>query len=151
VRRMVVIWCAAFVATGRPLSAQTCASGTSVEDAMQNTPLLVARQNLLLARSRVAERQYSEAIPPLLTTAEALAFFEEKEIGRYDGFGGDAGDTRQQILDYAAGIETDNAYALSDIDGWLDQIRQWNERRKTVWPPYQGDKIGRRIRTAIHQ
>jgi hypothetical protein len=97
---------------------------------------LIARQNLLLARSRVAAHRYSEAIPPLVATAEALAFFEEQEIGRNDGVGGAAADTRQQILDYAAGIETDNDDAVNNIDAWLDQIRQWNQGRKTVLPPY---------------
>jgi hypothetical protein len=107
---------------------------------MRKTPLLVARKNLLLARSRVVEHRYSEAIPPLITTAEALAFFEEQEIGRYVNFGGDAGETRQQILDYATGIETDNGFALNDIDAWLDQIRQWNERRETPFSSPDGSQ-----------
>jgi hypothetical protein len=67
-----------------------------------------------------------------LTTAEALAFVEEQEIGQYDGFGAVAGDMRQQLLDYASAIETDNSDALSNIDAWLVQVRQWSERRKTV-------------------
>jgi len=98
---------------------------------MRDAPLLVARQNLLLARSRVLEHKYSEAIPPLLTTAQALAFFERQQVGRYGGFGGAAGDTRQEVLDYTRDIQTDHDNAVSDIDAWLDQIRQWNERPRT--------------------
>ena len=74
-------------------------------------------------------------IPPLLTTAAALAFFETQEIG-YGRLGASAGNTRQQILDYATGIETDNRNALSNIDARLDKIRQWNELRKIVWTTY---------------
>jgi hypothetical protein len=100
-----------------------------VEDAIRNTPLLAARHSLLLARSLVVEQRYSEAIPPLLTTAEALAFFEGQEIGRYEGHAGVAGDVRQEILNYANDIETDHDDALSNIEAWLDQIREWSSQR----------------------
>jgi hypothetical protein len=93
--------------------------------------LRVAQRNLLLARSWVVEHRYSEATQPLLITAEALAFFEAQETG-YGWPGAAAGDTRQQILNYANGIETNNSDALSNIDAWLDKIRQWNEPQKTV-------------------
>jgi hypothetical protein len=136
---MIVAGFTALVAIIPSLSARTRAPGANVEDATWGTiwgnPLLVARQNLLLARSRVVEHRYSEAIPPLSTTAAALAFFEAQEIG-YGRLGADAGNTRQQILDDATGIETDNRNALSNIDAWLDKIRQWNELRKTVWTTY---------------
>jgi hypothetical protein len=128
-RRMIVSWCTALIATVPSLSALTRPPAENIELAIRNTPLLVARQNLLRARTRVVEHCYAEAVPPLLTTAEALAFFEEQEIGRYDGVGGDAGDMRQQILDYTRGIELDNTNALSNINVWLQQIGQWQEQR----------------------
>jgi hypothetical protein len=136
VRRTIVICCAAVVATLVPsLSARTRASGGNGEDAtwanIWVALLRVARRNPLLARSRVVEHRYSEATQPLLITAEALAFFETQETG-YGWPGADAGDTRQQILNYAKGIETNNSNALSNIDTWLDQIRQWNDLQNTV-------------------
>jgi hypothetical protein len=128
--RMIRVWCTVLVAAALCHSAHLRASEANVEDAMRNRPLLVARQNLLVARSVVVEHRYSEAIPRLLVSAQALAFFEAQEIGRYDGIGGEAGDIRQQILDYANGIATDNHNALSNIDAWLSQIGQWDQSRK---------------------
>jgi hypothetical protein len=83
-------------------------------------PLLAARHSLLLARLLVVERRYSEAIPPLLTTAEALAFFQELEIGRYGGHAGIAGDVRQEILNYANDIEIDTTMPSATLThGWI--------------------------------
>jgi hypothetical protein len=124
---MLVFGWAALAATISSLSEQSHISEANAEDAMRNSPLLLARHELLVARSRVVEHRFSEAIPPLLTTAHALAFFEAQEIGGNDGIDAIAGDARQQILDYAAAIQTDNTYAVSDIDGWLKEIRQWNK------------------------
>lgn len=92
-------------------------------DAMQDTPLLVARQNLMLARSLVVRHRYSEAIAPLLTTAEALAFVEQRDPGP---IGRDAGYTRQEIKNYTNDIETDPSTALDRVDAWLYRIRQWD-------------------------
>jgi hypothetical protein len=55
---------------------------------MRNTPLLIAWQNLLFARSRVVEHCYSQTFRPHWTTVRALAFFETPEIGRYRGLAG---------------------------------------------------------------
>jgi hypothetical protein len=133
-RRIGRVSCAVFIAMVLSSSSgRTRTPGTDIEDAMRNTPLLVARQNLLIARSFVVKRSYSKAIPPLLTTAEALALFEEQGTGENDGIGVAAGDVRQEILNYATGIETDNSDALLHIDSWLDQIKRWNERRRS-WP-----------------
>jgi len=139
-RRTIVVGCASLVTMFPSFSApaRTRASGANAEDVTWGTvwaaPLRVARQQLLLARSRVLEHRYSEAIPPLSTTAAALAFFEAEETGRYNWLGGEAGYTRQHILEYAIGIETDNDNALSKIDSWLEQVKQWNELR--FWPTY---------------
>jgi hypothetical protein len=108
---------------------------TNLVDAIRNTPLLVAQQSLLLARSRVVERHYSEVISPLLVAAEALDYVQAQEIGRHDGFGESAGWVRQEILDYTTRIETNNTNALPNIDAWLDQVSQWNERRNRSGVP----------------
>jgi hypothetical protein len=125
-RRAIVLCCSVLAAAVPSLSMRTLTPLANVRNQMRNTPLLVARQYLLLARSRVEERCYSDAVPSLLTTAEALTYFAERQIGRSPGFGASAGDIRQQILDYVRSIEVDNGNALSNVDRWLEQIRQWN-------------------------
>ena len=98
---------------------------TDIRLALRNTPLAVAQRNLLVARSRVVERRFAAAIPPLSITAQALAFFAAQQIGMRPGLDGLAGDTRQQILNYTRVIETDNDNAVSNIDAWLAQVRDW--------------------------
>jgi hypothetical protein len=123
----VAVWIVAVVAF---LSARTLAPAvifqTQTVDAIRDTPLLAARRNLLLARSRVLKHEYPEAIPSLLATADALAYFEEQQLGQR---GSDAGWVRQEIEDYADGIETDHSDALDRITAWLDQIRGWEGRK----------------------
>jgi hypothetical protein len=128
-RRMIFVWWAALVAVIPSASVQIRPWETNLVTTIRNTPLSVAQEGLLVARSRVVERCYSEAISPLLITAEALAFVEAQEIGHSDGFGGSAGWVRQEILDYTTSIETNNTNALPNIDAWLDQVSHWNERR----------------------
>jgi hypothetical protein len=123
--RTMVVLCAALAAATPLMGVRLRAPRTDIRTAMRNTPLVVARQNLALARSRVVERCYAAAIPPLLTTAQALAFFAAQQIGRRPGLDGLAGDTRQQILDYTRVIETHNDNAVGNIDAWLDQVRDW--------------------------
>lgn len=75
-RVIIALGAAGWLATTAPfVSTQTLRSARPAEisqaqaaDAVRDTPLLAARQNLLLARSRVLEHKYSDAIPPLLTT-----------------------------------------------------------------------------------
>ena len=128
-RRLMFVWCSVLAAVIPSASVELRPRETNLVDAIRNTPLPLAKQSLLLARSRVVERRYSEAISPLLITAEALAYAEAKEIGRRDSFGGAAGYVRQEILDYTTRIETNHGNALPDIDAWLDQVSQWNEHR----------------------
>jgi hypothetical protein len=94
------------------------------QDALEDTPLLVARQSLLLARYRVLEQRYSDAIPPLLTAAEALAYFEDEEPGP---LGRDAGYLRQSIMNYSNDVETDHQDAVIRFDDWIQQIQQWDK------------------------
>lgn len=125
-RRAVVLCCSVLAAMVPSLSVPKLTPLANVRNQMRNTPLRVARQYLLLARSRVEEQCYSDAVPPLLTTAEALTYFSERQIGRSPGVGASAGDIRQQILDYTRSIEVNNGSALSNINRWLEQVQQWN-------------------------
>ena len=126
-RRWITILCVALIAGTSSIFAQTPVPPGLVT-AMRNAPLPVARQYLQEARSLAAERCYSDAVTPLLVTAEALAYFEAQQIGRIYSLGATAGATRQQILNYTSAIETNNYFAVSMIDGWLDQIEQWSAR-----------------------
>jgi hypothetical protein len=127
--RLIFVGCAALVAAIPSPSVQIRSWEGKSFNAIRNRPLPAAQQSLLLARSRVVEHCCSEAIPPLLTTAQALAFVEAQEIGRSDGFGVSAGWVRQEILDYTTRIESNNTNALFNIDAWLHQVSQWTERR----------------------
>jgi hypothetical protein len=95
-------------------------------DAIRDTPLAAARCNLLLARSLVLRHEYSQAVPPLRKTADALAYYEQQELGQR---GSDAGWTRQEVEDYINQIATDHTDALNRIDAWLAQICSWDHRR----------------------
>jgi hypothetical protein len=132
-RRTIVVCCAALALAVPSVSIQMRETETNLRDAIRNTPLQVARQNLQIARSRAVQHFYHEAIPPLLITAEALGYFGTQEIGRSSGMDVSAADTRQQILDYLPAIEIHYAQAVSKIDTWLDQVRRWSERRKVLW------------------
>lgn len=144
----ILVWCITLIALVAPVSAQGRAPEANLEDAIRNTPLLVARQNLQRARSRVLEGEYPEAVSPLLAAAGAMAYFEQQEIGRDAGASAEAAGTRQQILDFTTAIETDNAYAVYDIDAWLDQIAEWNGRRNSNWRPSEHPRANR-IRTRL--
>ena len=127
--RMIIGSCAALAAAIPSASVEIRPQEMNLVDAIRNTPLPAARQNLLLARSRIVKHCYAEAIVPLLITADALAFVEEQEIGRYHGFGAAVGYVRQEILDYTIRIETNNTNALPNIDAWLYQMSEWNAPR----------------------
>ena len=128
-RRMVFVGCLALVVAIPFHSAQIHRWPTNSLNDIRSRPLPVAQQSLLLARSRVVEHCWSEAVPPLLTTAQALAFAQAQEIGRSDGFGASAGLVRQEILDYTTRIETSNTNAVFNIDAWLYHVSQWIERQ----------------------
>ena len=107
--------------TPQPVATAQPGQNISV-DTLQNTPLLAAQQSLMLARARVMEQRYSEAVAPLLTAAEGLDYFAQ-EVG--NPLGQDAGYLRRQIRDYANVVQTDHQDAVIRIDDWLAQIRQW--------------------------
>ena len=91
--------------------------------AIDAMPLLMAHQNLLLARSKVLELKYNEAVPELLAAARALGAFAQHEPGPN---GQSAEFTRQRMQAYAGVIETDPGDAVRRLDNWMDRIRQWN-------------------------
>ena len=126
IARGAAVWAAA-VATFLSAHAGTSAflSQPQMVDAMRDTPLLAARRDLILARNLVLKHRYQAAVPPLLATADALAYFEQQQLGQR---GSDAGWLRQEIEDYASRIATDHSDALRRIGAWLDQIRAWERR-----------------------
>ena len=128
-RKAIIAWSAAgWLALSVGMgSAQTSPPKSSVplnitQDTLEDTPLLAARQSLLVARSRILEQKYSAAIPALLTAAEALAYFEQEEPGSN---GRDAGYLRQEIKNYANDVQTDHQDAVIRIDDWISRLKQW--------------------------
>ena len=129
-RKAIIAWSAAgwlAVSIGMGLAQTPPPGGTSVrqnitQDTLEFTPLLAARQSLLLARTRILQQKYSNAISPLLTAAEALAYFEEEEPGPN---GRDAGYLRQEIKNYANDVQTDHHDAVIRIDAWISRLKQW--------------------------
>lgn len=86
---------------------------------LEAMPLLVARQSLLLAQSRILEANYQAVVEPLSAAARALAAFETQEPGPN---GQTAEYMRQQIDDYTHVVAADHSDALSRIDDWLKRI-----------------------------
>jgi hypothetical protein len=84
-------------------------------------PLLKAQQNLSLARSRIAEGKFKDAVSPLRAAAQGLA--------EYETFSPDhalaAENMREQIDTYAHEIRHDHADALQRIDLWSSRVNQW--------------------------
>ena len=127
-RRTIVVWLISgcLGAAVPQLHAQALAQ---VDITLDATPLLFARQNLLMARSRVLERRYSEAAVSLVIAARGLAAFARQEPGP----NGQAAEfTRQGIEDYAAVIENDHSDAVSRIDDWMSRIGQWGAEMPAI-------------------
>ena len=78
------------------------ARGAEGQVVLQDPALLKARQNLLLARTRVEQGRYKDAQAPLRAAAKALG--------------------RRDIEDYAKSIRHDNADALARIDAWVREL-----------------------------
>ncbi len=83
------------------------AQGAEEQTVLQDPALLKARQNLLLARTRVEQGRYKDAEAPLRTAANALG--EDSPMGR-------------DIANYAKRIRRDNTGALDRIDAWLREL-----------------------------
>jgi hypothetical protein len=93
---------------------------TSVEGSM---PLMEARENLELARTRVQESKFKDAEAPLRAAAEDLARYGEL----HGAHATDIEYIRGQIDAYAHTIRHDHANAANQINAWLQPIDKWNQ------------------------
>ncbi len=82
------------------------AQGTEEQVQLLDPALLKARQNLLLARTRVEQGRYKDAEAPLHAAAKALG---DSAMGR-------------DIEGYAKRIRHDNTGALERIDAWVREL-----------------------------
>jgi hypothetical protein len=94
-----------------------------MEQTLTAMPLLIAHQNLMLARSKVLEQKYPEAAAALSMVARSLAYFEM--LGRGPN-GQSAEFMRQRIEEYTAVMASDHSDAVSRIDDWMCRIRKWD-------------------------
>jgi hypothetical protein len=78
------------------------AQGVEQQTILHDPELLKARQNLLLARNRVAQGRYKDAEAPLRTAGKTL--------------------NRRDIEDYAKRVRRDAAGALARIDAWIREL-----------------------------
>jgi hypothetical protein len=116
-RLIVIFSLTAWLAAARQAPAEIPPQSQDVT--LEAMPLLVARQSLLLAQSRILEANSVAAVEPLSTAARALAAFETQEPGPN---GQTAEYMRQQIDDYSHVVAGDHSDALSRIDDWLKRI-----------------------------
>ena len=87
--------------------------------------LLQAHQNLLLARARLVEEKYHDAVAPLREAEHALSDFEERDRGP---LAQQAEDMRQDIEVMAAHIHRDGS--IDKIDDWLHTLERWQNTSK---------------------
>jgi hypothetical protein len=92
------------------------------ETANENLPLLRAKQNLTLARTRVLEGKYKDARMPLKSAAQALADYEKLSAGPHAS---EAGDMRLAISAYADRVGRDHSDALDRIQDWSSKVDSW--------------------------
>lgn len=101
---------------------QQSARTTRVDGSM---PLLQARSNLELARSRILEDKPRDAAAPLRAAAQALAEFARQAPGPDAE---NAGFMRQQMLGQAEHAGRDPAETLDWISSWLDTLSRWDKK-----------------------
>jgi len=88
-------------------------------------PLLRAKSNLELARTRILNGKYKDARAPLRAAAQALADFQRQFPGPHAE---DADRMRQQMLEYADRIDDHRSDILDRINAtWLDPIAKWQQ------------------------
>ena len=98
-------------------------SAAKTETYSGELPLMEVRQNLTIARTRVEAGDYKNSILPLKSAARALDRFVRQDPRPRHA---DRAETMRIEMDaYAEGIRKDHADALSRINGWLDQVRDW--------------------------
>jgi hypothetical protein len=85
-------------------------------------PLNMARQNLELAKTRVMEGKYHDAVLPLRSAAQALGDYERRFTGQQAA---NIELTRQAMLTMEAHITHEHDGAVGQIDAWTEMTRQW--------------------------
>jgi hypothetical protein len=98
------------------------AGSVVVTQSQGNMPLDMARQNLELARARVLDGKYKDAVVPLRSAAQALGDFEKHCTGEQASAVESA---RQAMLGYAGSISHNHDGAVARIDAWLGSVNQW--------------------------
>jgi hypothetical protein len=94
----------------------------SVTKTTGNMPLSMARQNLEIAKARVMEGKYHDAVLPLRSAAQALGDYERRVSGQEAA---NIEMTRQAMLSMAARITHEHDGAMGQIDAWTEMTRQW--------------------------
>src|SRR5215469_6424922 len=95
-------------------------------------PLLQAYQNLMLARSRVANQEFKAAVMPMREAEHALSDFEARDRGP---LAQRADDMRQDIEAMARHISRDAN--INRIDDWLHTLERWQNTGKNQLRPPQ--------------
>ena len=101
-----------------------------VDVSNQDVPLLLAKQNLLLARTRIEEGRYKAAVLPLREASNALAQFERQGYGPVSQ---QAADMRASIDVYSHQLGQNSG--VDRINNWMDTITHWQEQTgKPLYP-----------------
>lgn len=93
----------------------------SVTETNGNMPLNMARQNLEIAKARVMDGKYHDAVLPLRSAAQALGDYERHCSGQQAA---NIEMTRQEMLSMAAHITHEHESAVGRIDAWTEMTRQ---------------------------
>ena len=110
-----------FVVAGTALSGVTDSIVTTQSE--EGMPLLMAKQNLDLARARILEGKYKDAAVPLRSAAEALDHYAQQ----FPGPNAEKAESMRVEIDaYAAKVAHQHDDALMLIDSWLDPVNRWN-------------------------
>jgi hypothetical protein len=98
--------------------------GVSVTQTTGDMPLHMARQNLEMAKARMTEGKYHDAVLPLRSAAQALGNYETRFTGHQAA---NIDTMRQEMLNMAAHVSHEHDTAVARIDAWLEMTRQWPE------------------------
>jgi YfdX protein len=96
-----------------------------IESVKSDMPLSRARENLILARFAVRQKNYSEAKDSLEAASRALAAY----VAEGGTHAEQAKDLEQPIRELANNIQQDNAQAVSTINDWWNTTSNWSAYR----------------------
>lgn len=96
--------------------------GVSIEEVEANMPLSRARENLILARSALENKNYTEASADLALASHALANYATSN----GSHAAQAKSICQQIDSYKQNLEQDPAAAVSAINKWWNTLSGWS-------------------------